>query len=99
MLLKGTELQKPGRIWWEWLYYFIEVPFEKARVWHTAASLCKNENGICTPAELQAVAKFLFIQLLQKNDAGKGCSTRNKGEEGLDYSAIVMMSAHEALRI
>ena len=76
---------------------FIEVPFEKARVWHTSASLCKNENGMCTSAELQAVDKFLFIQLLQKK-AGKGCRTRNKGE-GLDYSVLVMMSAHEAFRI
>ena len=67
---------------------FIEVPFEKARVWHTSASLCKNENGICTPAELQAVAKFLIVQLLQKTRLGKDVV-----QEDLDYSAIVMMSA------
>jgi len=61
--------------------------FWKALVWHTSASLCKNENGICTPAELQAVAKNFFIQLLQKTRLGKDVV-----QEDLDYSAIVMMS-------
>ena len=63
--------------------------FWKARVWHTSALLCENENGMCTPAELQAVAKKFFIQLLQK----KTRLGKNVLQEDLDYSAIVMMSA------
>jgi len=45
------------RNWGMWGPY----SFWRAWLWHTSASLCKNENGICTQAELQAVAEFLFI--------------------------------------
>jgi len=37
---------------------------------------CGNENDICTQVKLQAVAKFLFMQLFTKNKDRKGCSTR-----------------------
>ena len=34
----------------------------------TLQSLRKNENGICTKAEIQAVAKFLLIIICKKKD-------------------------------
>ena len=58
---------------------------------------CGNENDICTQVKLQAVAKFLFMQLFTKNKDGKGCSIRNRTKaKGLNCSA---MSAHEAFRV
>ena len=44
----------------------------RAQLWHTSVSLCKNENGICTQTELQAVTN---------NKAGKRCSARNRAKE------------------
>jgi len=35
----------------------------RARLWHISASLCKNENGICTQAELQAIAELYLLKL------------------------------------
>jgi len=44
---------------------FIDVLLEGLVVAHFSL-MCKNENGICTQAELQAVAKFLCNYLQEQ---------------------------------
>ena len=70
MLLEETELiQRPYifAIMLAWMHMLVaifksnEFLFGGLRLWHASASLRKNENGICTQAEIQAVAKFWLI--------------------------------------
>ena len=70
--------------------------FWKARVWHTSALLCENENGMCTPAELQAVAKkFCYTIIAKKNKAGKECITRRPRLQCYSYDECQIMKLSE----
>jgi len=68
MLLK--ELKTMFAVQLAWLYMLVVsihwCSFWRAWLWHTSASLCKNENGICTQVELQAVAgNYLVVSRSQ----------------------------------
>ena len=44
-----------------YIVLFGGLGYDTFQPWLCSASLCKNENVICTQAELQAVAKFSFM--------------------------------------
>jgi len=85
MLLEGSEnhIHSTGCIAGSYIHWVQWSSLWRARLWHTSAWSCKNENGICTQAELQPV--FVYIALFNL------CAKTRMGNIGKGHNHLVSL--------